>query len=129
MYFCSLLFLWLKNRTYPTRPFKKKQTTVRAKDYKALPNLEDCYCDGAGIEQNYDATVDFYKHAADQHGIFAPLSNWRLLLGAVGITRDCKMAHGCNDTANKSGEHQVFNTHIIRYACAFDVIRNELLSL
>lgn len=51
--------------------FKMMQAAVNAKDHNALVTLEDCYCDSVVVKHNYDAAVNSYKRAADQHVVFA----------------------------------------------------------
>lgn len=36
-------------------------------DHKARVSLRDWYRDGVGVERNFEAAVDSYKHEADRH--------------------------------------------------------------
>lgn len=38
-----------------------------AKHGKALVSLQECYCIGVGADNSYNASVNSFKHSADEH--------------------------------------------------------------
>lgn len=49
------------------------QAAVNATEAEAFVPFGDCYCNVIGIERNYDAALDCYKRAEDQHVVLTRL--------------------------------------------------------
>lgn len=76
-------------------------SALTAKDHEALLLLEDCSCNGADIESNYDAVPHYFERPAYQHDAFTDLQIEHCFFESIGMKLHYDMVRFCRIPGNK----------------------------